>query len=775
MSRLGVDFGGRVVRFRWWIIIGTLFFVGLSGYGVRFLTFNNDLRIFFSKENPQLTALNALERTYNRIDNIVFALAPEDGTVFTAETLAMVAELTEASWQLPYSHKVVSLTNFPASRSDGDELIVADLVEDPERLETEEIRRIRETALAEPELVDRLLSPRGDVTAVNTTILLPGKSDEEVAEVAAAARAMAEEFRRRYPRIAVYLTGGVMMDNGFGEAGQDDMMTLVPLMFAVLLLIAGITLRSLPSTFATLLVIGMSAFSGMGLAGWLGISLTPASVSAPTIILTLAIADSVHLLANMLHHMRRGMPKLGAIAESVRVNFQPIFLTTITTAIGFLSMNFSDAPPFRDLGNIVAMGITAAFFYSILFLPAIIAILPVRARVRLSERRSVFDVLGEFVVRRRRILFAGMWVLVIVMSCGVVNIELNDSFVEYFDQRYDFRRATDFVQERLTGWDIIEYSLESGESGGISDPAYLRTIDAFAAWYKTQPKVHHVSVFTDVMKRLNRNMHGDDPAWYRLPERRDLAAQYLLLYEMSLPFGQDLNDRINVDKSATRMTVTLTHSTTREQRDLDRRAREWLKENAPEEMFTYGSGLSIIWAHISARNIRSMLTASFGALVLISCILVAAFRSFKYGLLSLFPNLAPAFMAFGLWGLLVGRVGLALSVVAAMTLGIVVDDTVHFMSKYLRARRERNLAPAEAVYYAFQTVGTAIWVTSAALVAGFSVLTFSGYKVNADMGLLSAVTISLALVLDFFFLPPLLLAAEGRGEKKGVFDDSTGG
>jgi predicted RND superfamily exporter protein len=179
-------------------------------------------------------------------------------------------------------------------------------------------------------------------------------------------------------------------------------------------------------------------------------------------------------------------------------------------------------------------------------------------------------------------------------------------------------------------------------------------------------------------------------------------------------------------------------------------------------MYTYGSGLSIIWAHISKRNIESMLGASFSALILISTILIFALRSFRLGFISLIPNLAPAFMAFGIWGMLVGQVGLGLSVIASLTIGIVVDDTIHFLSKYLRARREENMDPTEAVRYAFNTVGTAMWVTTIALVAGFSVLTISGYNVNAQMGLLSAITISLALLLDFFFLPALLMMMDRK-------------
>ena len=262
------------------------------------------------------------------------------------------------------------------------------------------------------------------------------------------------------------------------------------------------------------------------------------------------------------------------------------------------------------------------------------------------------------------------------------------------------------------------------------------------------------------MKRLNQNMHGDDPAFYKIPEERNLAAQYLLLYEMNLPFGLDLNNRINVDKSSTRLTVSTPNIGTAGVLSLERRGRAWLDEHAPA-MSTYGSGLSIIFSYISERNIRSMLKGSIIALILISLIMIAALRDLKLGLLSLLPNLAPAFMAFGIWGLVVGQVGLAVSVMIAMTLGIVVDDTVHFLSKDQRAKNEHGMSAEDAVRYAFTTVGTAIWVTTLALVGGFTVLAFSGFQINSHMGSMTALTIVFALILDFFFLPTLLLKLEG--------------
>jgi predicted RND superfamily exporter protein len=674
------------------------------------------------------------------------------------DTLASIEELTNAAWQIPHSSRVDSVTNFQHSRAEEDTLIVADLIQDTPQLSDAEILKKRHIALAEPLLVNRLISVRGDVTSVVINIILPGHSPDEVKQITDFSRGLLRDFKTKYADIDFFLTGTVPFDHAFVEVSNEDLGTLIPIMFAILIGVIWFALRSITATVATVVVIVISTSTAMGMAGWWGLQLNPATAVAPTIILTLAVADSIHILVTMCRHFCAGEDKQSAIEKSLSVNLKPVLLTSLTTVIGFLSMNLSDAPPFRELGNIVAVGVTAAFLYSVLFLPALIAVLPVRIKLRaVVEGKAFLDQLAEFVIVHQCLLLGSMLLIASVVTIGILRIELDDDYIKYFDKRYDIRIATDLMQERLTGTDLFEYSLSAGEPGGINNPSYLNHVEEFANWYRQQEKVVHVRTITDTLKRLNQNMHGDEPAWYRIPQQRELAAQYLLLYEMSLPYGLDLNDQINVDKSTSRMTVTLQGTTAREQRSIDQRASHWLADNTPASMHTSGTGLSLMWAHISGRNIKSMLIASFGALVLISLILIFALRSLRIGLISLLPNVAPAVMAFGLWGLFVGQVGLGLSVVVSMTLGIVVDDTVHFISKYQHGRKDNGLGCEDAVRYAFSTVGAAMWVTTVALGAGFLVLLLSGYKMSADMGLMSAITIMLALLLDFLLLPPLLM------------------
>jgi len=752
-----------IIRWRYLIIIATFVLVALSTLGFP-LRFDTDYRVFFSDKNPQLVAFEDLQDTYTKNDNVLFVLAPQDGQVFTNNTLDAVEWLTNEAWQIPYSIRVDSITNFQYTYAEEDDLIVEDLITDAKTLSEADMARAKEIALQEPQLANKLISPKTHVTAVNITVQLPGaRPDAEVQEIVEFVRDQADKLRELYPHIDIYLTGMVMMNNAFPEAVKSDMQTLIPAMYIMILIMLWLLLRCFSGTFATFLVISFSIISAMGLAGLFGIALTGPSSLAPIMILTLAVADSVHFLVTLLHEMRvNGREKRDAIVESLRVNFQPIFLTSLTTAIGFLSMNFGEIPPFRDLGNIVAMGVTIAFILSVTLLPALMAILPVRPRVQTIQRAHAMDRLGEFVVARRYSLLWSMAGVTVLLIVFLPRNELNDVFVEYFDRSVDFRRATDFVTENLTGLYDIHYSLSAGEPEGISDPAFLRKVEEFAQWYRQQPEVMHVSTITDTFKRLNKNMHGDDPAYYRLPEQRELAAQYLLLYEMSLPYGLDLNNQINTDKSATRVAITTKTLSSNEVLALEDRAQQWLKKNSLSSMQVPGASTTIMFANIGYRNIRGMLFGATIALVLISIILIVALRSVKFGLLSLIPNLAPTAMAFGLWGLLVGEIGMGLSVVAGLTIGIVVDDTIHYLSKYLRARREKGLSPQEAVRYAFRSVGLALWVTSVVLIAGFLILSLSHFYSNSSMGLMTAMTIALALMADFLFLPPLLMKLEEK-------------
>jgi predicted RND superfamily exporter protein len=713
-------------------------------------------------------AFDELQATYTKNDNILFVVKPRNADVFAPHVAQAVEELTAEAWKIPFAIRVDSITNFQHSWADGDELTVEDLIRDGASLTEAQLRDKREVALAEPLLAGFLIRPDAAATGVNVTLQYPEESFTEVPEAAGYARDLARRLETDYPQLDVAVTGVSMLNNAFAEAGQKDMMLLIPIMFGVLILVTALTLRCIPGTLATVLVIIFSTATAMGLAGWLGIRLAPISAMAPTVILTLAIADSIHILVSQLTLMRQGLSKLDALREALRINFLAVSITSLTTIVGFAALNFSDAPPFRDLGNITAMGIAAAWFYSIIFLPALIRLVPVRVRLAPASASAahgtgasgrIFAGLARFVTTNYRTVLVTSLAAAFALAAIVPTLELDDQWIQYFDHRVEFRRDADFAQEHLTGLYLIEFSVEAPEAGGISEPHYLALLERFTTWLRSQPEVLHVYSYSDIIKRLNRNMHADDDAWYRLPDDRELAAQYLLLYELSLPYGLDLNDRIAVDKSATRVTATIQNLSTVEVRGFLDRSRAWLQA---ENMRGKPSGPTAMFSLISQRNIESMLRGNGVAVLLIATILVFTLRSVRLGVLSLIPNAVPLLMTFGVWALLVGQVGMAAATVSATSLGIIVDSTVHFLTKFLRARREQELDRPGAIAYAFQTVGLAIAINVVILAFGFSVLALSTFKVNAEMGLLTAIAVLIALAVDFLLLPAMLMIGHAK-------------
>ncbi|ENJ5959128.1 TPA: efflux RND transporter permease subunit [Vibrio parahaemolyticus] len=753
----GIGLGKIPTKYSLLVLLATIFLIIVATIGGKNLYFRGDYDIFFDGTNKQLLAFDEIQTTFAKTDNLAIVIAPEDGDIFTPQTLSLIQKITVDAWQVPYSSRVDSIANYQHTEAFDDDLLVEDLLYSEYELTPERISKVKSIALSEPVLKSALVSEKGDVTVVNITVQLPEMDKTaEVEEVVSSINAMIDRYQRAYPDVTFHKAGIIAMNHAFMTAAQDDSSTLVPTMLVVILVFLTIMLRSILSVIATLIVIIGSVMATMGISGWAGMFLSTATVNVPTLIMTLAVADCVHVIATMRQSMKNGFTKAQSIERSIALNFVPILITSVTTAIGFLMMNMSDSPVLRDFGNLSALGVMVACFLSVTLLPALLKLLPIHVKMETSQdQKHVMDRLGDFVVSQRRALLP-LSVAVIVVCASLIPLnKVNDESVEYFGQRNEFRQAADFMEERISGMTNISIAIKTNESQGIAAPDFLNTIGEFSSWLRDQPETDHVATLADVYKRLNKNMHGDDEAYYLLPQERELAAQYLLLYEMSLPYGLDLNNQINVDKSSIKMVLTVANLGSVELVDLENRIYQWFAEHAPQYQVV-ASSPSLMFAHIGETNMASMLSTLPITLVLISALLIFALRSVRLGLISLMPNIAPAVIGFGLWALISGEINLGLSVVVTLTLGIVVDDAVHFLSKYQRARREGQTAE-QAVRYAFHTVGRALWITTVVLVAGFSVLAMSSFRLNADMGQLSAIVIFIALVVDFLFLPTLLM------------------
>ncbi|MDB4935924.1 MAG: family transporter [Labilithrix sp.] len=770
-ERAGRAIGLAVVaRPRTTLLLGLLAFLVVA-FGLTTARFSTDYRIFFSKEDPGLAAFERMESTFTKTDNVLFvvkAKAEVDGSIFDRDALAAIQELTTAGWTLPYATRVDSLTNFQHPEATGEsreEIVVGALVPfDAKTLDNAGLARIRAAAASEPLLAGSLLARDGRTAAVNVTLRLPGKEPTEVAEAADAARAAVARVRAAHPALDIRASGMAFMNDAFMQASIRDLAVMMPLMVVAMLIGMAFVMRSKLATLAVAAIIGVSAAMSMAVAGWLHYPLTPPAVAAPMIVLTVAVADGVHIVLATMEAMREGNTRAAAIVASLQKNLEAITYTWLTTIVGFVCLNYSEAPPVRHLANMTSFGVTAAFVYSFTVLPALLAVLPITARGKAKAaiageagaRPTIMEHVAAFVVRRRLVLLAATVVVTGVFGWQASRLETNDQFVRYFDQSTAFRRDVDFTMKNLSGIYRLEYQVGSDGPSGIAEPAYLKSLDAFGGWLRAQPEVQHVYSVADVVKRVNQVVQGDGPAAYAIPATREAVSEALLVYEMGLPQGLDLTDRVNVDKSAARMTVTVKDVSSKQMTAFTARSEAWLRANTPKPMWAEATGPVVIFSQLGDRNAKSMVQGDFVSLALISLCMIFVLRSFRLGMLSVLPNVIPIVVGYGVWRLFVGQMNIVASVAGSISLGIIVDDTIHFLTRY-KAMKAKGLGAEEAMTKTLTHVGPAMLGTSVILVVGFGVLTLSSFQMTSYLGWLSVIIVSVAPLTDLVLAPALVL------------------
>ncbi|WP_414828150.1 efflux RND transporter permease subunit [Alteromonas sp. H39] len=737
------------------ILLLFILFWAMLGYGAGDLRFNGDYRVYFEDDDPQKLAFESIQNNFNKSESVSFLVIPQSGTIYNESTFSLLYELTEEAWQTPLSNRVESLANYQYSYAESDDMIVTDLILEKE-MTSEQISWVQNAATTTPEMSGRLVAVDGRAAVVNVTVQLPdGDPTDAVKEIADVAKQLQEKYTERYPSHDILLTGVVILNNAFSEAAQQDASTLIPLMFLIIVIMIALLTKSVYAAMATLLIVASSIAMTMGVAGWYGLYLSTATVNVPTMVTTLAVADCIHIIVSTRLFMSKGMTKSAAIVQAIKANITPVLITSVTTAIGFLMLNFAAVPILAHLGNLTAIGVMIACLLSLTVLPVLLYLMPFNPKATEQGKQRFFETCAGFVVNKHKRILPYSLIIFAVSVAYAFNNNLNDVVVKYFDETTTFRQAIDKNEQYMGGMASIDFVIDTKAEYGIADPQVLQQIDAFSRWLRSQDSVNHVLSFSDTQKRLNKNMSGDDEAAYALPENRELASQYMLLYEMSLPYGLDLNNQINMDKSALRVVATIDNLGSKELIQLENSAKKWFSELAPELELRAASP-ALMFAHIGERNMKSMVAGTLLALVLISFLIIFALRSWRLGLISLLTNLIPACVGFGIWGIISGEINMALSVVLSMTLGIIVDDSVHFLSKYQDARKQ-GMDSESAVKYTFTTVGVALVTTTLVLAAGFSILMLSPFLLNAHMGLLTVIIIVAALVIDLVFLPAFLM------------------
>ncbi|MFT4908525.1 MAG: putative RND superfamily exporter protein/cytochrome P450 [Oleispira sp.] len=756
------------------VLIWILLITSLACMGYQNIALNSSYKSFFDGDDPLLMAMNQQEATYSKYDNILIIVGVSEGDVFTPSALSALHQLTEAGWQAPYSSRVDSIINYNHTEGLEDELIVAHLFEaSPSSLSPQVLQQAKAIVMSTPSLVGNYVSKDATAATVFITFSVSDNPLEESIEISQHIHQLVDQVKQTHPELDIHITGTIENAAAFTDATVQDVLTLIPLAYAIIVILLIVLMRSIWATVITLTLVTFTTLITMGLKTWINGDINSINSFAPTMIMTIAVADCVHIFVSFFQHYRSGKIKVEAMRLALQSNFKSIFLTSITTAIGFACLNFHESPLYRELGNIVALGVIVAFILSITLLPAIVTLLPIKAgKAQVKSKRFMLLWSQLVIVHSRKILIVASISILVLVSIGLPKNELNEMFTEYMDESFSFRQANDFLNDRIGGLHRLLYSIDSGAENGIHSVEYLTTLENYSQWLRQQPEVAFVASYADVQKRINKAMNANQESFYRVPNNKELAAQYALLYELSLPYGQDLTNIVSFNKSSTLLIAILYETDSNQMIDFNQRAEQWLKDNAPKNMHSTGAGLDLMFSKMAQQNIPAMVFGTFFTMLLISAILIIALRSWSLGFISVLTNILPALLAFSFWGFIDGRIGIGVAAVATLTLGLVVDDTIHFLHRFNQARRAGKSAE-DAVSETLSTTGMAMITITLVFAGGFGALSMSHYSANADLGLMTAVTIVIALIMDLIVLPAFLIKLYG-GKDNNSESDSLG-
>jgi uncharacterized protein len=518
--------------------------------GLAFLSASADTRVFFG-DNVYHKDLQAFEATFSQNNNILLLLRHNGERITESPEFArVVRDATTAAWRLPHIMRVESLATHPHIVGDGDNF---ELIPILDLLCPDQCDRAQAHLIDDPMLRSRLVSGDGTTVGLYLVFDLPFAAPAVIQTITRSVRAFADDLTARDPAVTAYFVGGITMMDAFNEAAERDTATLIPLVLVVML---GILVVTLGEARTVGLLLGTGVFAAavaMGTAGWLGIQLNAATSIASVIVITLVIANGKYLMLSFLLHMtgdERDAKRAAGIA--VDLNARPIVLMTLTSLIGFLSMNFADAPPLRQLGNLVALGLFVGTSALLMVVPSVLA--RFRKVTVLRSARVVSHSL-EFLTGPRGnsvAIVAGL--LVVAALLGVSRLSINDDFVKYFDDSFEFRRSAEFSQQYMSGPNYIDLQISSGRTDGIYDPKYIVLLHDLTQWLREQPLIASAVSLADVVGELAEQFEGSGDL---ANLTHDEIAQYVLTYELSLSAGQNIDDFYDSERQSTRVSTLL--------------------------------------------------------------------------------------------------------------------------------------------------------------------------------------------------------------------------
>jgi hydrophobe/amphiphile efflux-3 (HAE3) family protein len=763
-------FINSIIKFRWAIALLIPLLTITMASQLKHLEFEGSYRIWFGEDSSILKDYDDFRVIFGN-DDAVTIFFKDDRTemgVFNKEALSSISRITEALWKTKYITRVDSLTNFQHVHTDAeypDEVIVENLFYEIDSLSDAQLKAKKEIALNEDLVRGRMISEDATTTMIVARLTPKAGDDPVVPMVLPDLVRDILNVEKDKNDFNFYLNGGPIINEAFIKIAQSDGGTFTPLVIIVAMFLLALIFKRPSAVLLSISVVIFTFLIVLSIQVMLGYKMNNFTANIPVFIVAIGIADAMHLFWIYTLGRKKGMQNHEAIHYSVSKNFLPVFLTSLTTAIGFASLGISEVVPIKTLGIATANGAVLAFIMTILFVPAVLAIVNPKIKPAQEDVKTASDKFatwyGAWVVKHDVKILVVSLIVFTALGLGIIQVRVDSNTVRYFKEDVPYRVSTQFLQDNLSGPMSYEVVVDSKTKDGIKDPAFLKTVEKFYGdFYEKYPDVRHISSLLDVVKQFNKVLDDKDS----VPESQELVAQYLLLYSLSLPQGMEINDKMDIEERLLRVSAMINIVDTSLDLEMITWAETWWNDTPYSAKV---NGQTSMFAHMQKDVTATLIESITLAMVAISIMMLLIFKNLKMLPIFIIPNILPIALVVGVMGWIGVDIDMGVAIAGAIILGVAVDDTIHFLVKYLEARKQGQNVQ-EALTYVMHYAGSAIIFTTIILSSAFLVFMFSDFNPNYYFGIVTATALVVAMVVDLLMLPALFSIIDSKKKSELV-------
>ncbi|RXJ81166.1 RND family transporter [Arcobacter sp. F2176] len=749
----------NIIKYRWSIaILIPILIIIIFALNIHKAGVETDWKIWFDKDSKVMKNFTHFKETFGSDDRIMIVLSDKN-SIFKKDILKNIKTITESLWQTKLIARVDSITNYQyshVSKEDEDEIIVEDFIDNIYSLTKKDLEEKKEIAISDPQTKNLLISADGKSAIIIARIVYKEniKANDYITLYNASKKLIEEN---KIKGVEYHIVGVPAFTDAFINAIKSNFIMFMPLLFICIVVLLALIFRNIWAVVLPLTIVILTILFIAGFSFGLGYKLNTLTSMFPIFVIAIGIADSIHIFWVWIHKRKEGLNNEESIVFSINKNFTPALITSLTTFVGFLSLGVSKIIPLQAFGIVVASGAIIAFILSILFLPAMLSILNPKIK---EQKQKVYKTheriksYTNFVVKNDKAIIISCLIVISICFIGLKDTTIDTDFLKQFSKTTDIRKSTDFVEKNIGGTISMEIIIDSKKASGINKPDFMKDVEKFKIEFKNHfSKVRHINSITDVVKKYNQLMNGNKKEFYKIPDSKELISQYLLLYSLSLPQGMGINDMMDTKNRYLRLTSMNNLASEQEKLKMYRWTEDWWKQNSKYSATL--EGLTLVTAHMKIELTNTMIKSVLLALLFVTLIFWFTFKSKFYMLISAVPNIAPLLIAMGITGWIGINMDLGMAIVFVIIIGIAIDDTVHFLSKYKDAI-SKGYTTRDAIEKALLLSGSAIVITTVILVTALGIFLLSDFTIYSNFGFVSSIALFCAMILDLLLLPASL-------------------